>query len=73
VAKALGYSYEGEAGNVTPITGHGGLQGCEASKLTHFLDTQLTDGGEVVSLTHHPPFTPERFLVLISTTGCVVC
>jgi hypothetical protein len=25
-----------------------------------FLDNRLTDGGEVVSLTHRPPFTPRK-------------
>jgi hypothetical protein len=38
-----------------PVTGLGGLQGCETSKLPHFLDNRLTDGVEVVSLTHRPP------------------
>jgi hypothetical protein len=39
----------------------------------HFLDNRLTDGGEVVSPTRRPPFTPPpppgRFLVLISVRG----
>jgi hypothetical protein len=30
---------------------------CETSRLPHFLDNRLTDGGEVVSLTRRPPFT----------------
>jgi hypothetical protein len=34
-------------------------------------DNQLTGGGEAVSLTRPPPFTPRRFLVLISVTGWV--
>jgi hypothetical protein len=34
-----------------PVTGRGGPYGCEMSELPHFLDNQLTDGGEVVSLT----------------------
>jgi hypothetical protein len=29
------------------VTGHGGLQGSETSRLTHFLENQLTDDGEV--------------------------
>jgi hypothetical protein len=29
----------------------------ETSRLLHFLDNRLTDGGEVVSLTRRPPFT----------------
>jgi hypothetical protein len=32
----------------------GGIQGCETSRLPHFLDNRLTDGGEVVSLTRRP-------------------
>jgi hypothetical protein len=38
------------------------------SKLPHFLENRLTDGGEVVSLTHFPPrpLLPGRFLVLFS-------
>jgi hypothetical protein len=28
--------------------------------ITHLLDNRLTDGGEVVSLTCRPPFTPRK-------------
>jgi hypothetical protein len=45
-------------GKVIPVTGRGGLQGCETSRLQHFLDNRLIDGGEVVSFTRRPPFTP---------------
>jgi hypothetical protein len=34
-----------------PITGHGGLSGCERARIPHFLDRQLTGGVEVVSFT----------------------
>jgi hypothetical protein len=44
---------------------------CETSRLSHFLDNWLREGGEAVSLTHHPPFLPGRFLVLISARGWV--
>jgi hypothetical protein len=30
------------------------------SSLPHFLDDRLTDGGEVISLTRRPPFTPRK-------------
>jgi hypothetical protein len=30
------------------------------SRLSHFLDNRLTDGGEVVSLMRRPPFTPRK-------------
>jgi hypothetical protein len=42
-----------------PVTGRGGPHGCEMSRLPHFLDNRLTDGGEV-SLTRRPPFTPRK-------------
>jgi hypothetical protein len=59
-------------GKAIPVTGHEDRQSCETSRLPHFLDNRLTDGGEVVSLTRRPPFTPPgRFLVLISVRGWV--
>jgi hypothetical protein len=33
-----------------PITGRGGLWGCETLKIPHFLDSLCVDGSEVVSL-----------------------
>jgi hypothetical protein len=47
-------------GKAISITGREGPWGCEMSRLPHFLDNRLTDGGEVVSLTHWPPFTPRK-------------
>jgi hypothetical protein len=32
----------------------------EMSRLPHFLDNQLTDGGKVVSLMRRPPFTTRK-------------
>jgi hypothetical protein len=43
-------------GKAIPITGRGGQQDCETSRIPHFLDNRLTDVGEVVSLTRRPPF-----------------
>jgi hypothetical protein len=33
---------------------------CKTSKLPHFLDNRLTDGGEVVSLTRRPLFSRRK-------------
>jgi hypothetical protein len=33
------------------------VTGRETSRLPHFLDNRLTDGGEAVGLTHRQPFT----------------
>jgi hypothetical protein len=35
-------------GKAVPVRGRGGPRGCGTSRLPHFLDNQLTDGGEVV-------------------------
>jgi hypothetical protein len=45
------------------LTGCGGPKGCEMLRLPHFLRNQLTDGGEVVSLTSQPPFTESHFFL----------
>jgi hypothetical protein len=60
-----GFGYSGKylglgKGKAIPVTGHEGPYGCETSRLPHFLDSRLTDGGEVVSLTHQLPFTPRK-------------
>jgi hypothetical protein len=41
-------------GKAIPVTGRGGPKGCEMSRIRHFLDNWLTDGGEVDSLTRQP-------------------
>jgi hypothetical protein len=41
-------------GKVIPVTGRRGPYGCETSRILHFLDNRLTDGGEVLSLTRRP-------------------
>jgi hypothetical protein len=39
------------------VTVHRDLQGCKTSRLSHFLDSPLSDGSEVVSLTRRSRFT----------------
>jgi hypothetical protein len=50
--------YKGE-GKAIPVTGFGGPEVCETSRLPHFLDNRLRDDGEV-SLTRRQPFTPRK-------------
>jgi hypothetical protein len=57
-------------GEAIPVTDRGGPYSCDTSRLSHFLDNRLTDGGDV-SLTRRPPFIPRKFLVLISVRGSV--
>jgi hypothetical protein len=45
---------------IIPVTSRGSPYVCETSKLPHFLECRLTDGGEVVSLTRWSPFTPQE-------------
>jgi hypothetical protein len=58
-----------------PITGLGGLLGCEMLWIPHCLGNRLIDGGKVVSPTHQPHFTPQKhyfflmFPVLIYVRG----
>jgi hypothetical protein len=47
-------------GKAIPVIGHEGTQGCEMSRLPHFLDNRLTYGGEIVSLMHRLLFTPQE-------------
>jgi hypothetical protein len=51
-----------KGGKAVPVTGPEGPKGCERLMLPHFLGSRLTDGGEVVSLTHRPPFIPKEIL-----------
>jgi hypothetical protein len=41
-----------------PVTGLGGLWGCEILRIQHCLDIRQTGGGKFVSPTHQPHFTP---------------
>jgi hypothetical protein len=47
-------------GKAIPVTGRGVPYGCDTSRLPHFLDNRLTDGGTVVSLMRRPFFTPMK-------------
>jgi hypothetical protein len=64
---------KGKKGKAIPVTGRGGPQGCETSRLPHYLNSRLTDGGKVVSLMRRPPFTPQEdswysFLLEVEST-----
>jgi hypothetical protein len=47
-------------GKAVPVIGREDPQGCERLRLPHFLDSRFIDGGEVVSLTRRPTFTPRK-------------
>jgi hypothetical protein len=42
------YEYKSKS-KAIPVTGRGGLQGCEMLRIPHSLENLLTDGGKVVS------------------------
>jgi hypothetical protein len=42
-----------------PVTGRGGLQGPEMSRIPHRLENRLSYDGEVMGLMRPPSFTPE--------------
>jgi hypothetical protein len=56
---------------VVPVTGSGGLWGCEMLTIPHFLNKRLIDGGEVVSLTRRPSITPRKIPGTHSVRGGV--
>jgi hypothetical protein len=43
-----------------PLPGHGSPWVCETSRLSHFMDNRLTDGGKVVSPKRRPALTPRK-------------
>jgi hypothetical protein len=58
-----------EKSKAVPVTGSGGLLGCESSRLPHYLENRPTDSSDVASVTLRPagrPLPLERF---ISVTG----
>jgi hypothetical protein len=54
-----------------PVTGLGGLSGCERLRIPYFIDNWLKDGGKVVSPTHRPHFTPQKYYC--SASGINFC
>jgi hypothetical protein len=65
----ISYIYNSKA---IPVTGRGGLYGCEMLRILHFLDNRLTDGGEDVSLTHRPRSIAQKHF-FISDSGTNFC
>jgi hypothetical protein len=55
------YTVNGKS-KAVPITGRGGLQGCEMLRIPHCLDTEL----EVVDLTCRLRFTPQKHYLYAS-------
>jgi hypothetical protein len=55
-------------GKAIPVTGCGGLWGCDMLRIPHCLDNRLTDGGKVVSPTHWPHSTPQKHYFSASGT-----
>jgi hypothetical protein len=52
--------YSVKISKTIPVTGCGGPYVCETSRLPHYLDNRLTDGGKAVSLTRRPSFNPQE-------------
>jgi hypothetical protein len=50
--RIFGHATNWSEGKAVPVTGRGGPQGCERSR--------LTDGGKVVRFTRRPSFTPRK-------------
>jgi hypothetical protein len=47
-----------------PVIRHGGLEGCEMLRIPECLDSVLTDGSKVISLTHRPlRYSPETLFL----------
>jgi hypothetical protein len=61
-------------GKPSPVTGRGGRCGSETSRITHFIDDRLTDGGEVIGIlglpnpsSHTMALGPTQTLAEVST------
>jgi hypothetical protein len=56
---------------IGPLTGRGGLQGCEMLRFPHWLDNRLTDECKVVRRIHRPRFTPHKHFSASGTRFCL--
>jgi hypothetical protein len=59
-----GYSCGHKKRKAIFVIRRGGPKDCETSRLPHFLDNWLTDGGEVVTLTRQPTLIPRKHAVM---------
>jgi hypothetical protein len=50
------------------ITGREGIWGCELLRIPHCLDNRFTDGGKIISLTHRPRSTDQKYYFSASGT-----
>jgi hypothetical protein len=62
-------AFMSEISKYIPITGRGGLWGCQILRIPHCLDSRLTDGDKFVRLTHQPPSTPQKQYFFASGTN----
>jgi hypothetical protein len=51
---------KGKMGKAILTINRGGPWDCEMSRLPHFLDNWLKDGGEIVILTRRPMYNPQE-------------
>jgi hypothetical protein len=51
---------------IIPVRGRGGLYGCQMLRITYCLENRLIDGGNVVSPTHWPRSTPQKYYSSVS-------
>jgi hypothetical protein len=56
-------------GKVIPVTGRGGPQGCETSRLAHFLDNVSQMAVRLSALRAGRPLPLGRFLLFLSVGG----
>jgi hypothetical protein len=51
-----------------PVTGRRDLWGCEILKTSHCIESRLTNGGKIISLTCRPPIYSQKYCVCASGT-----